>query len=95
VTAVTRYKPGDTFASTWQLFDPVTGTLGPPCGAEIRMHGYFWCPQICPQCLASYFKGYGADDSIYPSQGWFDADAARRVKANIDRNNGQYIPEFE
>jgi hypothetical protein len=36
-----------------------------------------------------------ADNGIYPDFGaFYPADTAARIRANIARNGGQYVPEF-
>lgn len=103
--AVAQYRPGETFTCTRRQFDPRLADeqrargeqpegLSDPCGATIVMHGYHWCAQVCPKCLACYNVGYATDMGIYPDCGWFDAQTAVRVRENIARNGGQYIPEF-
>jgi hypothetical protein len=91
--AVAAYRPGGTFRCVRVRHDPVTDTLSGPCGAQVRMHGCWWCPQVCPACLAPYDHGFGADDGLYPHHGWYDSAAAGRIRANIEANGGQYVPE--
>lgn len=95
---VAQYKAGDTFRCAKRLIvDAETGALGEPCGTEIRMHGYWWCGQVCPnpKCLTTYHTGYGADNGLRDSRGFYPEDAKRNIIANIGRNDGQYIPEFK
>jgi hypothetical protein len=95
-TAVAQYRPGETFACTKAQFKPgAANGIGDACGATIRIHGYHWCAQVCPKCLANYWCGSGADYGIYPDFGsYYPADTAARVRANIAANGGQYIPTF-
>lgn len=88
------YRAGGTFTCIKRFPADTDGTLGEPCGTEIVMHGYFWCSQICPKCLTSYVTGYGADDRLRDTRGWFDEPTKARIRVNIERNNGQYVPEF-
>lgn len=63
------------------------------CDAEIAMHGYFWCSQVCPKCLAIYRASSGVQQVIVPDfSAWFDDKDS--VRANIANNGGQYVPTF-
>lgn len=104
--SVAQYKPGDTFTCTRRQFDPRVADeqrargeqpdgLSDPCGTTVLMHGYHWCAQVCPKCLACYFVGTGLDMGVYLDHGWFDAPTAARVRVNIAANGGQYVPEFK
>lgn len=63
------------------------------CGTDIVMHGYFWCPQVCPSCLAIYWAPNGVGQVILPDfSAWFDDKES--VRANIASNGGQYVPTF-
>ena len=93
--AVATYKPGESFTCTKRPFEPgQPGALGDACGTIVVMHGYHWCAQVCPKCLANYFVGSGGDMGVYLDHGWFDAPTAARVRARIAANGGQYVPEF-
>lgn len=93
-TPVATYRPGQAFTCAKRTHDPRTDTLSEPCGATIVIHGYHWCAQVCPVCLANYFIGYGADMGLYQDHGFYPADVAARVRATIAANGGQYIPGF-
>ena len=94
-TAVAQYKPDETFTCTKRGFDPSQPDgLGAPCGTAVRIHGYHWCAQVCPKCLANYFMSSGLDMGLYLDHGFYPADTAARVRANIAANGGQYIPTF-
>ena len=93
--AAGQYKPGETFTCTKRQFDPTQQDgLGAACGTEIRMHGFHWCAQVCPKCLANYFMSSGTDMGVYLDHGFYPGDVAARVRANIAGNGGQYIPTF-
>lgn len=93
---VGEYKVGGTFTCTKRRMVDTKGTLGAPCGTEVRMHGAFWAGQICPSpdCLATYHVGCGQDNRLRPSHGWYAADVAQKIRENIASNGGQYVPEF-
>lgn len=99
---VGTYKAGESFACTkrkilGERFDPEQGwitDLSEPCSTEIAMHKYWWCGQVCPKCLATYHTGYGADERLRPSHGYYPPDTAERIRANIAANGGQYVPTF-
>lgn len=102
---VAIYRPGQTFSCvkrpflSAETFDPDSGwatMLGEPCGAEIVMHGYHWCAQVCPVCLANYRTGFGADMSLYlDTAGYYPPETERLVRASIAENGGQYVPRFD
>jgi hypothetical protein len=95
-TPVAQYKPGETFTCTKRQFDPTQPDgIGEACGAEVKIHGYHWCAQVCPKCLANYHIGFGTDMGLYLDYaGFYPADTAARVRANIAGNGGQYVPTF-
>ena len=96
-TAAAKYRAGETFTCTKRQWLDVAWTeQSDPCGAEIKIHQYHWCAQVCPKCLANYFVGAGSDMGLYLDYaGFYPADTAARVRANIAANGGQYIPEFK
>lgn len=92
---VAQYAAGQTFACTWRaMLNPETGAMSEPCGTEILMHGMFWCGQVCPKCLTTYHKGWGASNNLYQDHGFYPADVKARIVANIAANGGQYVPTF-
>ncbi len=95
-TAAAQYKPGEIFTCTKRQFDPAQPDgIGEACGTEIRIHGYHWCAQVCPKCLANYWCGSGTDFGLYADFGsFYPSDTAARIRANIASNGGQYIPTF-
>ena len=94
-TPAGKYRAGETFTCTKRTPLNIEWTeFSEPCGTEIRIHGYHWCAQVCPKCLANYFCS--ADNNLYQDNaGYYPADTAARVRANIAANGGQYIPEFK
>lgn len=94
---VARYRVGETFTCVRR---PVTEigaelTFGEPCGAEITIHRFWWCAQVCPVCLANYHVGGGSMMELFlDTAGFYPPDTARRVRDAIARNGGQYVPEF-
>jgi hypothetical protein len=94
--AVAQYKPGETFTCVKREWLDIAWTQqGEPCGAEIVIHGYHWCAQVCPKCLTNYHIGYGTDMGLYQDfAGFYPADTAARVRAEIAANGGQYVPKF-
>jgi hypothetical protein len=93
-TAVTQYRAGETFACIKHEFDPTqpNGVAAEPCGAEIVMHGYHWCAQVCPRCLAIYHDTRGEIRTDFGA--FWDATTRQAIVANIASNGGQYIPTF-
>lgn len=89
----TKYRAGDTFTCWRASYDPRTDEVGEPCGADVRMHGYHWVQQICPQCLQTYRVTTGNDVVVMP--GYWPADTRQRIEDNIKRNGGQYVPSFD
>ena len=96
-TAVAQYRAGETFTCIKRTPLDIQWTeFSDPCGTEIRIHGYHWCAQVCPKCLANYHVGFGTDYGLYlDTAGYYPDDTAARVRANITANGGQYIPEFK
>lgn len=93
--AVAKYAAGQTFACVKMRNVNIDGSGGTVCGAEIRIHGFHWCAQVCPVCLANYFTGHGTDYGLYlDTAGFYPADIAARVRQNIVDNGGQYVPTF-
>lgn len=90
-----KYEPGQSFKCFKRPMISVAGETGPECGAEIVMHGYWWCAQVCPKCLANYFTG-GPNKTLMglDTAGFYPTDVAERVRATIAANGGQYVPEF-
>jgi hypothetical protein len=100
------YRPGDYF-QCWKrprTFDPTAEwgeRVGEPCGATIVMHGFHWCAQVCPSCLANYrvrahaYAEPGPDVIVASFGGYYPPDTERSVRANIARNGGQYVPTFD
>ena len=95
--AAAQYRVGETFACTKRQWLDIAWTeQSEPCGAEIVIHQYHWCAQVCPKCLANYFIGFGTDMSLYPDRaGFYTPEIAARVRANIAANGGQYVPTFK
>ena len=95
-TAAAKYRVGETFTCTKRRWLDIQWTeQSEPCGAEIVIHQYHWCAQVCPKCLANYFVGAGSDMGLYmDTAGYYPADTAAQVRANIAGNGGQYIPTF-
>lgn len=90
-----QYVPGETFKCFKRPMTSVESDRGPECGAEIVMHGFWWCAQVCPTCLANYFLG-GASTSLVglDTAGFYPADTAAAVRKTIADNGGQYVPQF-
>lgn len=93
-----KYVPGQSFKCFKRPLIPVGSELvvGPECGAEIVMHGYWWCAQVCPSCLANYYttRGLGPVCVGLDTSGFYPADTAAHVRQTIAANNGQYVPQF-
>ena len=65
-TAAAQYRVGETFTCIKRRWLDIAWTeQSEPCGAEIVIHQYHWCAQICPKCLANYFVGFGSDMGLY------------------------------
>jgi hypothetical protein len=90
-----RYVPGESFKCFKRPIISPDGETGPECGAEIVMHGFWWCAQVCPKCLANYFTS-GASRSLVglDTAGFYPPDTAKRVREGIAANGGQYVPQF-
>ena len=90
------YVPGKSFECFKRLVVSVDGNeLGEPCGTVIVMHGYWWCAQVCPKCLANYWVGGTTSRRIgYDPGAFYPAETARAVRQIIADNNGQYVPTF-
>jgi hypothetical protein len=91
VTAVATFREGATFTCTRRTHNLDTGEYSEPCGAEIVCHGYWWCSFVCPACLAIY-KVFSGNDIVAQHGSWFPDP--QKVRDNIARNGGQYVPEF-
>lgn len=90
-----RYVPGETFKCFKRPIISPDGERGPECGAEIVMHGYWWCAQVCPTCLADYHVSGASKQLIgLDTAGFYPADTAKRVRETIAANGGQYVPQF-
>ncbi|MBA2951417.1 hypothetical protein [Streptomyces himalayensis] len=90
-----RYVPGASFACFKRPIISPDGETGPECGAEIVMHGFWWCAQVCPSCLANYFtSGASSQHMGLDTAGFYPADTAARVRETIAANGGQYVPQF-
>lgn len=89
-----RYVPGESFKCFKRKMISVEGELGPECGAEIVMHGYHWCAQVCPTCLANYFPSFGTNPVMRLDHGFYPPADAAKVRATIAANGGQYVPQF-
>jgi hypothetical protein len=96
-----RYVPGQTFTCFKRPIISVEGEQGPECGAEIVMHGYWWCAQVCPKCLANYFtsRGYHGHRTYrtligLDTAGFYPPETAASVREGIAANGGQYVPQF-
>lgn len=88
-------NPGDggTFTCVARQFDPaLPGGVTPPCGATVICHGFWWCAQVCPACLACYFERPGTDRGLYLDAAVFERPD--EVRAQIDAAGGRYIPRF-
>lgn len=90
----TQYAPGKTFKCAKRPLISVDGDLGPECGAEVLMHGFHWCAQVCPKCLTNYYASGASRQYVTPSGGYYPPDVAERVRATIAANGGQYVPQF-
>lgn len=90
-----RYRPGESFQCFKRPLISIEGEKGPECGAEIVMHGFWWCAQVCPKCLANYFLS-GASQQVVglDTAGFYPADTAARVRETIAAHGGQYVPQF-
>lgn len=90
-----KYEPGQSFQCFKRPIISPDGETGPECGATIVMHGYWWCAQVCPICLANYFTG-GASRQLMglDTAGFYPAETAARVRETIAANGGQYVPQF-
>ncbi|MFD6934691.1 hypothetical protein ACFWAP_00850 [Streptomyces goshikiensis] len=90
-----RYRVGVSFSCVKRPMLSDAGDWGPECGAEIVMHKFWWCAQVCPKCLANYFCG-GQDKNFMhlDRAGFYPADVAARVRAGIAANGGQHVPSF-
>lgn len=64
------------------------------CGAKVWLHGAHWVAEVCPNCLQTFRWGSGADYNIYPDCGYFTPEGQKRIRANIAKNGGRYVPEF-
>lgn len=95
---VATYRVGETFKCVKR---PIIGAgevleFGEPCGADIVIHKFHWCAQICPVCLANYHIGHGTDSGLYlDTAGFYPPETAARVRAEIAANGGQHIPQFK
>ena len=90
-----RYEPGKAFKCFKRPINSIEGERGQECGAEIVMHGYWWCAQVCPECLANYFLGGTSQRLVgLDTAGFYPADTAQRVRETIAANGGQYVPQF-
>jgi hypothetical protein len=90
-----HYAPGQSFACFKRPLLSPDGETGPECGAEIVMHGYWWCAQVCPKCLANYFlHGAGRRHVGLDTAGFYPPETAAHVRAGIAANGGQYVPQF-
>lgn len=90
-----KYEPGKSFQCFKRPMISIEGDRGPECGAEVLMHGYWWCAQVCPACLANYFTS-GASRQLMglDTAGFYPADTAAAVRKEIAANGGQYVPQF-
>jgi hypothetical protein len=93
---VAKYVPGETFKCTKTKPLNVEYTeFSDPCGAEILIHGWWWCAQVCPVCLQNYHVG-GTPMMLFEDvAGYYPDDVAARVRAQIAENGGQYVPRFK
>jgi hypothetical protein len=90
-----RYVPGESFKCFKRPIVSLDGETGPECGAEIQMHGFWWCAQVCPACLANYFTtGASRQMMGLDTAGFYPTDTAVAVRKTIAANNGQYVPQF-
>jgi hypothetical protein len=91
-----QYVPGETFRCFKRPMTSVEGDRGPECGAEIVMHGFWWCAQVCPMCLANYFTTRSGGPTLIglDTAGFYPADTAAAVRETIAANCGQYVPQF-
>jgi hypothetical protein len=90
------YIPGETFTCWARAFDPAKpGGVGEPCGATVAMHDFWWCSQTCPTCLAIYHEHHDTTGrsvlELVSGAWWHERD---KIRANIARHGGQYVPEF-
>lgn len=90
------YKAGSKFTCFRRPVVSIDGNdVGDPCGTEVVMHGYWWCAQVCPKCLANYWVSGGTTQRIgYDPGAFYPEDTARAVRQIIADNNGQYVPTF-
>lgn len=90
-----KYVPGESFQCFKRPILSPDGERGPECGADVVMHGYWWCAQVCPTCLANYFTA-GASKTVIglDTAGFYPPDMAKRVREAIAANGGQYVPQF-
>lgn len=90
-----KYVPGESFQCFKRPLLSIEGERGPECGAQILMHGFWWCAQVCPKCLANYFLG-GASQRLVglDTAGFYSAETAARVREIIAAHGGQYVPQF-
>jgi hypothetical protein len=92
-TIVTKYRAGATFTCIKRAFDPTRiDGIGEACGAEIVMHGYHWCAQVCPKCLAIYHDSRGDIRTDFGA--FWDSKTRQAIEADIARNGGQYVQTF-
>jgi len=75
-----QYRPGGSFKCFKRPLISIEGGKGPECGAEVLMHGFWWCAQVCPKCL--------------DTAGFYPSETAQRVRETIAANGGQYVPQF-
>lgn len=89
------YRPGAVFRCWERTMANVQGGSGPECAAEIRIHGYWWCAQICPKCLANYWASGASRMTLrLDTAGFFTSDSEALVRRIIAENGGQYVPRF-
>jgi hypothetical protein len=87
-----HYRAGETFRCVKREIDISGNGVGPECGADVLMHGYHWCAQVCPKCLAIYRDNRG--EIVRDFAAFWDGATRLRVVDNIARHGGQYVPEF-
>ena len=83
-----RYIPGESFKCFKRPTISPDGEMGPACGADIVMHGYWWCAQVCPACLANYCTTHSGDPALVglDTAGFYPSDLARKVREEIAAN---------
>lgn len=61
------------------------------CGTEFEGHGYHWCHQVCPACLASFWL---SRDGVMRRDGYWTPADRIAIRGNVNANGGRYVPTF-